>query len=120
MKKFQLELTRRGAILQEIMPLAMGNLAIAQQRDEERFRHMRGGGYDRPKALFVVGDFAMLKQAKDHTIQPSVRPHILQIVELRGSGVVVLQGSDGATITHQVSQLAHCLVPVSDRGVHLE
>ena len=54
---------------------------------------------DKLKAKFVVGEFVMLKQLKDHTLQPSVRPHILRIVELRGSGVVVLQSSDGATIT---------------------
>lgn len=90
------------------MPLAMKNLAIAQQRDKERFRHVGGGGYERPNALYVVGGFVMLKQAKDHTLQPSVSPHVLRIVELRGSRAVVLQGGDGATITHQISPLAHC------------
>ena len=102
------------------MPLALRNLAIAQQRDKERFRQVEGGGYERPKALFVAGGFVMLKQAKDHTLQPSVRPLILRIVDLRGSGVVVAQGGDGATITHQVSQLAHCRVPISDHGAYPE
>ena len=50
LKNFQLKLENRGAILQEVMPLAMRNLAIAQQRDKERYRHVRGGHYDRPKA----------------------------------------------------------------------
>ena len=81
---------------------------------------MRGGGYGIPKALFVVGEFVMLKQAKDHTLQPSIRPHLLRIAELRGSGVVVLQGGDVATITQQASQFAHCSVPVSNPGVYRE
>ena len=56
----------------------------------------------------------MLTQSKDQALRPSVHPHILRILELSGTGVVVLQGSDGATITHKVSQLAHFSIPVSD------
>ena len=97
-RKFQLELKNRGAVLQEVMPLAMRNLAIAQQRDKERFRHVGGGGYDRPKAKFAVGQFVMVKKKKKHTLQPSVRPHILRIVDMKPTGAVVLQGSDGSTI----------------------
>ena len=33
-RKFHLELKNRGAVLQEVMPIAMRNLAIAQQRDK--------------------------------------------------------------------------------------
>ena len=36
-RNFQLELKNRGAALREVMPLAMRNLAIAQQRDKERY-----------------------------------------------------------------------------------
>ena len=60
----------------------------------------------------------MLKRKKDHTLQPSVRPHILRIVEMRGSGVVILQGSDAATISQQVSQIARCTVPISDTKLY--
>ena len=48
-RKFHLELKNRGAVLRHVMPLAMRNLAIAQRRDKERFRHVRGGGYVKPK-----------------------------------------------------------------------
>ena len=33
-----------GQTFKRVMPLAMRNLAIAQQRDVERYRHVRGGG----------------------------------------------------------------------------
>ena len=89
-KKFHLELKNRGAILRHVMPLAMRNLAIAQQRDKERFRHVRGGGYDKPKAKFKVNEYVLLKRSKDHTLEASVTPHILRIVELKKSGVVIL------------------------------
>ena len=35
---------QRGQTFRRVMPLAMRNLAIAQQRDVERYRHVRGGG----------------------------------------------------------------------------
>ena len=40
-------LDRRGQMFKRVMPLAMRNIAIAQQRDIERYRRVRGGGWDR-------------------------------------------------------------------------
>ena len=119
-KRFKLDLEKRTADLKEVMPLAMRNMAISQQRDEERFRHVRGGKWDRPKVKFVVGEYVMLRQKKAHTLMPSVRPHILRIVELRAAGVVILQGRDGTTISHQTSQIARCSVPISDKKIYPE
>ena len=119
-KKLRLDIQKRAATLKEVMPLAMRNNSIAQQRDMERFRHVRGGKYDRPKAKFVVGEFVMLRRKKNHTLQPSGRPHILKILELRKLGVVILQGRDGRTISHQTSQIARCSVPVADKKIYPE
>ena len=120
-KRFKLDLEKRAADLKQVMPLAMrnlANLAIAQQRDEERYRHVRGGKWDRPKAKFFVGEFVMLRQKKKHTLMPSVRPHILRIIELRDAGVVLLQGRDDTTISHQTSQIARCSLPISDTKIY--
>ena len=84
-----LQLAYRGAILQNVMPLSMRNMAIAQQRDEERFRLIRSGGYDRPKVTFAVGDLVLLKQKKSNKLDPLVRPHVLRVIELRKSGVAI-------------------------------
>ena len=59
----------------------MRNLAIAQQRDQERYRYVRGGKYDRPKTAFKVGDFVMVKP-RDTAFDPQVCPHILQVVAI--------------------------------------
>ena len=45
-------------------------IAIAQQRDIERYKRVRGGGWDRPKAKFEPGDYVMLKQAKHTALEP--------------------------------------------------
>ena len=120
LKNLHLELTRRGAILKEVMPLAMRNLAIAQERDKKRYRFVRGGKYLKPKATFKVGEYVLVKQSKNHTLQPSVYPHILRVMELRSSGMVVLQGRDGATVTRQLNQLSHRSVPVADHAIYPE
>lgn len=102
------------------MPLAMFNLVIAQHCAKERYSHLRGGRHDIPKAKVNAGEMVMLRQEKDHTLQLGVRPHILRIIELRGSGMVILQGSDGATVIHQISHIAKCSVPISDTKVYSE
>ena len=89
-------LDQRGQTFKLVMPLAMRNLAIAQQRDVERYRHVRASGWDRPKASFAPGDYVLLKQETANTLKPSAYPHVLQILEIRPSGVVVLEGSDAA------------------------
>lgn len=120
LKKLHLELAHRGAMLRQVMPLAMKNLDIAQERDKMRFRFVRGGKYQKAKAKFNVGEYVLVKQSTLNTLQPSVYPHILRVMELRNSGVVALQGRDGATVTRQVEQLAHCSVPISDHKIYPE
>ena len=81
------------------MPLAMRNLAIAQQRDKERYNLVRGGSWAKPKASFEPGDYVLVKRVKPNTLEAPAYPHVLRIVELRPSGIVVLEGSDGARCT---------------------
>ena len=57
-------LNLRGKAFKRMTPLAMRNLAIAKQKDMERYRLMRGGGWDRPKASFKPGDYVMVHQRK--------------------------------------------------------
>ena len=102
------------------MPLTFRNLAIAQERDVERYKLVRGGGWDRPKAKFKVGDFVLLKLPTASSLEVNTRPHILRIVELRDSGMVVRGGRDGTTMQEQVKHIAHCTVPVGDKRVYPE
>ena len=76
-------LNQRGQTFKRVMPLAMHNLAIAQQRDVERHRHVRGGGWDMPKATFTPKYYVMLKQETKHTLEPPAYPHVLRILEMR-------------------------------------
>ena len=108
----------RGQIYRRVMPLAMRNLAIAQQRDKERYRHVRGQGWDRPKASFTPGDYVLLKQETSHSLEPPTYPHVLRIVEIRPTGIAILEGSDAARCSRQLKDVAHCPLPILDTNLY--
>ena len=119
-EQLQIFLDQRGQAFKRVMPLAMRNLAIAQQRDKERYRLVRGGGWDRPKASFNPGDYVMLKQKTDNTLGAPARPHVLRVVEIKASGVALLEGSDAARIEEQQKNIAHCPLPILDGNMYPE
>ena len=89
-QQLRTRLAHRGAVQQEVMPMAMRNLDIAQQRDRNRYQHVQDGRYNRPKATFSAVDFVLLKQKVANTLGVPVRPHILRVLALRGNGVARL------------------------------
>ena len=117
-EEMQVFLSARGQTFRRVMPLAMRNLAIAQQRQKERYSLVRSGEWAKPKASFSPGDYVMVKRETKNTLQPSAHPHVLRIVELRGSGVVILEGSDAARCTKQMKDVAHCPLPILDTSLH--
>ena len=117
-KRLELELKKRTKILQRVMPIAMRNLAIAQQRDKERFRHVRSGKYQKPRSMFKVGEYVLVQHDMTHSLETPVTPHILRIEEIKDTGVVVLQGRDTTKVTRRIEQLAHCSVPVADHKIY--
>ena len=104
----------RGQAFKMVMPLAMRNIAIAQQRDIERYRRVRGGGWDRPKAFFAPGDDVMIRQMKGMTL---ARPHVLRIVEIRPNGAVIMEQSDAARREEQIKNIAHRPLPILDTKI---
>ena len=113
-EQLQVFLSERGQAFKRVMPLAMRNLAIAQQRDKEGYRLVRGGGWDKPKATFTPRDYVFLKQKTNNTQDAPARPHVLRVVEIRPAGVAVLEGSDAAKIEKQIKNMAHCPLPILD------
>ena len=55
-KEMHVFLNNRGHAFKRVMPLAMRNLAIAHQRQKERYLLVRGGSWHKPKASFEFGD----------------------------------------------------------------
>jgi hypothetical protein len=102
-------LLQRAALLRERCAEAMGNLRIAQHRDRLRYQIVRSGQYEPSGYKFVVGDFVYVRRRTVvNSLQPEARPGILRVVEVRPSGVLVLQGRCGTRTTAHVSECAPC------------
>ena len=105
--QLQVLLDARVQAFKRVMPLAMRDLVIAQQRDKKRYRLVRGGGWDKPKATFKARDYVLLKQHTTSTLDALARPHILSVVEIRPTRVAMLEGRDMAWIEEQINNIAH-------------
>ena len=81
---------------------------------------MRGGSWAKPRASFELGDYVLIKRVKPNTLEAPAYPHVLRIVKLRPSGIVVLEGSDGARCTNQMKDVARCPLPILDTTLHPE
>ena len=102
------------------MPPTMRNVAIAQQRDEKRYRLVHGGGSDRPKLTFKVGDYVLLQQQPSSTLDVPTRPHILRVVEIMPFGVAVLEGRDVAGLEERIKNVVHNPLPILGHNAYEE
>lgn len=109
------ELVLRGEYLKRLMPTIANNLAIAQHRDKLRYAQIRSGTYLPMVRKFTIGDFVYVRNNNViSTLQVSARQIVARILELRESGVVILQGKCGQTMSTHVSNIAPCHLPHLD------
>eukprot|EP00878_Enallax_costatus_P025998 GHUV01027866.1.p1 GENE.GHUV01027866.1~~GHUV01027866.1.p1 ORF type:complete len:444 (+),score=127.06 GHUV01027866.1:106-1332(+) len=101
------DLLLRKQLIQQHMPAAQENLAVAQHRD--RLRYLQGKAAK--EVTFAVGDFVYVKNNSIHSpLQPAARPDILQIKAIKPSGVL----SSGLTTS------AYCMTMVTTRQCQLQ
>ena len=62
--------------------------------------------------------FVLLKQETAHSLEPPAYPHVLRIVEIRPTGIAILEGSDAARCSRQLKDVAHCPLPILDTNTH--
>ena len=109
------DLLLRKKKVAEMTPMALQNLTIAQHRDQLRYLKVRAPDYTPKKHHFRPGQFVYLQQLQRYsTLQPRAQPVIYQVLEVRDSGVLKLQGKCGRTIDVHMSHLAPCHLPDID------
>jgi hypothetical protein len=115
------ELLARSGYLEKVMPIIANNLAIAQHRDKLRYAQTRSGSYLPQIRKFTVGDFVYLRNANLlNTLQISAKQIVVRILEVRDSGVIILQGKCGRTMSTHVSSIAPCHLPHMDGSIDPE
>ena len=112
------DLLLRKQRLQQACPMALENLAIAQHRDQLRYLKVRAPDYKPRTYRFQQGDFVYVQQlSRNSTLQPRAKPVIYRVLEVRDSGVLLLQGRCGRTVSMHMSHCAPCHLPGIDGSI---
>jgi hypothetical protein len=116
----QQSLRSRAQLMEQCAIVAGNNLRIAQHRDTLRYAMTHSGAYKPRLRKFLVGDFVYLRVGqKRNTLEVHAQQQVLRIVEMRPSGIAVLQGRCGARMSAHVSSLAPCHLPDLDPTLDL-
>lgn len=105
---------QRATAFQRTMPLAMRNLAIAQQRDTRRYAQIRGGGYRPRIRRYEPGDYVYLEQVAPTTLDVTAGRIILRVKEVGKTRVLTLEGRDGVEWKDHAKNVAPCHLPHLD------
>jgi PHD-finger len=103
------DVLNRVEVLQRLMPVAFDNLLITQHRDTLRYAAVRGGGYLPKLQRFEVGDYVYLRVHNPHnTLEMPVHRAVLRVKSVRTTGVLVLEGRCGGTISPRTEHCSPC------------
>jgi hypothetical protein len=86
---------QQAELFKRVMPMALENLSIAQHCDTLWYATIRGGGYRPYVRRFCPRDYVYLHQTTPTTLDVTAGQIILQVREVLGSGVLLLEGRDG-------------------------
>jgi hypothetical protein len=99
---------QRAELFQRWMPMALGNLQIAQHRDTLRYAKTRSGAWKPNLVQFGVGDYVYLQREMLDTLDTRAGTRILRIRAVAEGGVLELEGSDGRTVRVHMERCAPC------------
>jgi hypothetical protein len=112
------DLLLRRQLVERLCPEALGNLQVAQQRDQRRYAVVRSPDYQPRTYSFAPGDYVYLKQHnRPYTLQPHAKPAILRVHKVLPSGVLQLQGKCGRLADAHVDNCAPCHLPHLDGDI---
>jgi hypothetical protein len=104
----------RSQLIKQRLVIAGENLKVAQHRDTLRYAKLRSGNYSPQLRRFLPGDYVYVKRKDKQGLDILAKQLILRVVEVRPSGVIVLQGRCGTKRAVHVSQCAPCHLPDID------
>ncbi|PNH01098.1 Retrovirus-related Pol polyprotein from transposon [Tetrabaena socialis] len=108
----------RSAALRRNMATAGSNFLIAQHRDTLRYARMRGGALTPRLRRFELGDYVYYRNTTSRTsLDAKAKPQVLRDAEVHPTGVLLLEGKCGGTITAHVSHCAPCHLPIDGHSV---
>ena len=102
-------LISRAAIVKYHLPMALGNLEIAQHRDTLRYATIKGGAFIPKLRRFQEGDYVYVRRRnRSNTLQFTSHPEILRVREVLPQGTLRLYGRCGQEITMHCTNCTPC------------
>ena len=102
-------LITRAELVKRNMPIAMGNIKIAQHRDTLRYAMVKGGAFIPKLRRFQAGDYVCVRRRNvTDTLQFSSHPELLRVREVLPQGTLRLQGKCGKEITVHCGNCTPC------------
>ena len=114
------DLLARMEVVRQQAPCVANRLAIAQQRDKLRYAMTRSGAYMPVVRKFSVGDFVYLRAPSQSTLRIKAQQVIVRVIQVKDSGVLVVQGRCGQTRAVHSSNVAPCHLPHLDGTIDPE
>ena len=104
---------QRAEEFKRLMPHAMGNLRIAQHRDQMWYSRKRSGEFQPRVHRFQPGDFVYVSHQTKDTLDVVPTRRILQVVKDHGNGVLSLKGPNPREeeISEHVQNCSPCHLP---------
>jgi hypothetical protein len=99
---------QRGELLKRWMPMAMGNLEIAQHKDTLRYARTRSGAWKPRLVQYGVGEYVYLQQEMLDMLDTRAGARILRVRSVADSGVLELEGADARTVRVHMERCAPC------------
>ena len=108
------DLLKRAQIASEIGTSVAHNLRTAHERDCRRFKARRSGLYVPRIHHFNIGDYVFVIAqglTPGGTLGIRAKNEVLRVLEVRDSGVLVLQNQAGRTIEKHFEHCVPCMLP---------
>jgi transposase InsO family protein len=97
---------QRAVLFQRWMPMAMGNLEIAQHRDTLRYAKTCSGAWKPRLVQYAVGDYVYLQREMLDTLDTRAGASVLRVRAVAENGVLELEGSDARTVRVHMERCA--------------
>ncbi|GAX81110.1 hypothetical protein CEUSTIGMA_g8544.t1 [Chlamydomonas eustigma] len=111
-------IVERAEILSANCAIAGQNLLIAQHRDTLRYAKLRSGAYYPSLRKFTEGQYVYVVDHSESSFHKKADPTVLRVQSVRPSGVLVLIGRDGKTMSVNAVNCAPCHLPVQSLFEH--
>jgi hypothetical protein len=112
----------RASIAAKLGAQVAANLKLAHARNAARFKQLRSGLYMPRVYIFRPGDFVYTLNEEDKVpggaLGLRARPDILKVVEVRPTGVIVLENQAGRHIVTHKERCVPCLLPNVEGTTH--